>query len=113
MGRFLDSKLDFDVHIKGVFNKTRKSIGLIRKLRNFLPRSFFLQICKSFVRPYLGYGDIIYDEASIGPFFQQNLEFIQYNVALAITGAIRGTFSEKVYSELGLELLKGRRWYRK
>ena len=35
---FLDSKLDFDAHIKGVFDKTSKSKGLIRNLRNFLPR---------------------------------------------------------------------------
>ena len=33
----LDSKLDFEEHIKGVFDKTSKSIGLTRKLRNFLP----------------------------------------------------------------------------
>ena len=32
---FLDSKLDFDEQIKGVFDKTRKSIGLIRKLPIF------------------------------------------------------------------------------
>ena len=35
LGMFLDSKLDFDEHIKGVFDKTRKSIGLIRKLPIF------------------------------------------------------------------------------
>ena len=33
----LDSKLDFKGHIKRVFDKTSKSIGLIRKLRDFLP----------------------------------------------------------------------------
>ena len=32
---FLDSKLNFDEHIKGVFDKTSKFIGLIRKFRNF------------------------------------------------------------------------------
>ena len=47
---FLDSKLDFDEHIKGVSEKTSKSIGLICKLRNFLPRLSFLQIYKFFVR---------------------------------------------------------------
>ena len=43
---FLDSKLDFDEHIKGVFDKTSKYIGLICKLRNFLPRPSLLQIYK-------------------------------------------------------------------
>ena len=73
---FLDSKLEFDEHIKGVFDKTSKSIGLIWS-------------------------------------FQKKLETIQYNAALAITGAIRRTSREKVYSELGLESLQDRRWYRK
>ena len=106
----LDSKLDFDEHIKGVFDKTSKSI--ICKLRNFLPRPSLLQIYKSFVRPHLDYCDIIYDKASIRS-FQKKLETIQYNAALAITVAIRGASREKVYSELGLESLQDRRWYRK
>ena len=94
---FLDSKLDFDEQIKGLFEKTSKSIGLIRKIRNFLPRPNLLQIYKFFVRLHLDYGDIIYDKACIG-YFQKKLESIQYNAALAITEVIRGTFREKIYS---------------
>ena len=41
------------------------------------------------------------------------MESIQYNAALAITGAVRGTSREKLYQELGLESLRKRRWYRK
>ena len=37
------------------------------------------------------------------------MESTQYNAALAI----RGTFREKLYQELGLESLRKRRWYRK
>ena len=112
MGKFLDRKLDFDEHIKEVFDKTSTSIGLICKLQNFLPGLSLLKIYKSFVRPYLDFGDIIYDKASIGS-FQQKLESIEYNATLAITGAIKGTSREKIYSELGLESLQDRRWYRK
>ena len=77
---FLDSKLDFDEHIKGVFDKTSKSAGLLCKLRNFLTRPSLLQIYKSFVRSHLGYDDMIYDKAFIG-YFQKKLECIQYNAA--------------------------------
>ena len=49
----LDSKLDFDEPIKGVFDKTSKFIGVIRKLQNFLPRPSLPQIYKSFVRSHL------------------------------------------------------------
>ena len=38
---------------------------------------------------------------------------IQYNAALAITGAIKGTSRQKFYQELGLESLLKRQWYRK
>ena len=38
---------------------------------------------------------------------------IQYNAALAITGAITGTSKQKIYNELGLEYLKDRRWMRR
>ena len=41
------------------------------------------------------------------------MELIQYNAALALTGAITGSFREKLYQELGLESLQQQRWYRK
>ena len=40
-------------------------------------------------------------------------ESVQYNATLAVTGAIRGTYREKLYQELGLESLKDRRWLRR
>ena len=107
LGMFLDSKLDFDEYIKGLFDKTSKFVGVIRKCRNFLPRPSLLQIYKFFVRLHLDYGDIIYDKACIG-YFQKKIESIQYNVALAITGVIRGTSREQIYSQLGLESLQDR-----
>ena len=41
------------------------------------------------------------------------IESVQYNAALAITGAIHGSSREKLYQELGFESLHDRRWYRK
>ena len=55
---------------------------------------------------------MIYDQ-TFNMSFQQKMETIQYNAALAITGAIRGSSREKLYQELGLETLQQRRWYRK
>ena len=64
-----------------------------------------LIICKFFLRPHLDYGDVIYDRA-FNESFQNKVEFVQYNAALAITGAIRGSSMEKLYQEIGLESLK-------
>ena len=46
-------------------------------------------------------------------FVKKKKESVQYNAALAITGAIQGTSREEVYKELGLETLKSRRWLKK
>ena len=55
---------------------------------------------KAFLRPHLDFGDLIYDKA-YSETFHQKFESIQYSAAIAITGAIRGTSSEKLFQELG------------
>ena len=63
-----------------------------------------------FVRPHLDYGDIIYDQSNNKSFCNKiQYKRVQYNAALAITGAIRGTSQAKLYHELGLEWFKFRR----
>ena len=88
---FLDSKLNFSEHLKTIFQKTNKTIGLLCKLQALLPRAPLITIYKSFIRPHLDYGNMIYDQ-SFNMSFQQKMETIQYNTALAIAGAIRGDF---------------------
>ena len=58
------------------------------------------------------YGAIIFDQPE-NKSFCKKIESVQYNAALAITGAIQGTSREKLYKELGLETLKSRRWLKK
>ena len=112
LGMFLDNKLNFGEHLKYITNKVNKSIGLLRKLQMILPRRSLVTIYKSFIRPHLDYGDIIFDQA-FNKSFHDNLESIQYNASLAITGAIRSTSKKKLYQELGFKSLQQRRWFRK
>ena len=79
----MDNRLTrlFDKHLTNVSNKISKTIGLLRKLQYILPRPALLIIYKCFIRPYLDYGDIIYDQA-YNLSFQQKLESIQYNTAV-------------------------------
>ena len=85
---------------------------MLRKLHNNLPRAPLVTIYKFFIRLHLDYGDILYDQ-TFNNCFHEKLESIQYNSALAITSAIRGTSREKLYQELDFESLQQRRWYRK
>ena len=63
LGVILDIKLTFEEHLKNVFNKTNKMIGLSRKLSNLLPRQALFTIYKAFIRAHLDYGDGLYDQA--------------------------------------------------
>ena len=112
LGLYLDAKLNFSERINEKIKKTMKGISVIKKLNVTLPHSSLLTIYKSFVRPHLDYGDVIYDQPNNNR-LSEKIEPIQYNAALPITGTIRGTSSEKLYQELGLESLKDRRWMRR
>ena len=46
---------------------------------------------------------ILYVIKGIMCLFNKKVESIQYNVAPAITGAIRGTSKEKLFKELGFQ----------
>ena len=100
------------MHLKGKFSFINNGIVLLRKLRNSIPRKSLLSIYKTLLRPYLDYCDVIYDKTHSEK-FTDTLELIQYNAALAIIGAIKETCKEKLYNEIGLEYLKGRRWMRR
>ena len=84
--------------------KVNKTIGLLCKLQKTLPRQSLLTIYKAFLRPHLDYSDVIFDQ-SYNASLHQKLEHIQYNAALAITGAIRDTFKEKFFIELRFAII--------
>ena len=71
-----------------------------------------LQYIKTFVRPHLDYGDILYDKPN-NEDFQNKLGRVQYRACLVITGEIQGTSRTKLYDELGLHSLIKRRWCNK
>ena len=112
LGLFLDEKLPFLKHIDEKIKKATVGVNLMRKLNLLLPRSSLLTVYKCFMSPHLDYGDVIYDQRNLSS-LTNKIESVQYNAALAITGAIRGTSKEKLYQELGFESLKDRRWLRR
>ena len=112
LGIVLDKHLNFREHLAKKIKICNKLIGTIKHLSFHLPRKSLLTIYKSFVRPHLDYGDIIYDNPENETLIN-NLENVQYQACLAISGAFQGTSRESLYRELGLECLQNRRWYRK
>ena len=111
LGMILDSKLDFQSHIKEAIQKARRGIGIIKFLSKYVSRDVLDQIYKLYVRPHLDYGDIFYHkyDPQMHLNFTHRLERTQYCAALAVTGAWRGTRRERLYQELGWEDLYHRR----
>ena len=76
LGIFLDARLTFEEHLKVITTNVNRTMGLLRKLQETLPRPVLMTMYKAFVRPHLDYGDIIYDEA-YNETFHQKLESIR------------------------------------
>ena len=122
LGLILDSKLSFTKHINEKITTARKGIGVIKHLAPYLPLKSRDQIYKMYVRPHLDYCDIIFHIPVISNEFdsiltlnyQMNaLESTQYQAALAVSGAWKGTNRDKIYEELGWETLDQRRFFRR
>ena len=88
--------MKFNYHIESNITKCNKVIRSTKKLSLILSRKSLLTIYKSFVRPNLDHADIIYES------IKRNIEMVQYNAALIITGAFKGTSRDRIYQELGL-----------
>ena len=95
------------------FNNTPIQRQSVKKhLGLFSDEIVFGRYYKCFIRPHLDYGDVIYDQPNISS-LANKIKSVQYQVALAIIGAIRGTSQEKLYQALGFESLKDRRRLRR
>ena len=77
LGIHLDEKLDFNAHIKKKICKAYRGIGIIKKLQSKLPRNVLLTIYKSFIRPHLDYGEIVFDQPTNDSFCKKLESVVQ------------------------------------
>ena len=120
LGLTLNSGLSFEKHLNEKIIKAKKNLGIIKHLSRFLPLNTLDQMYKTLVRSHLDYCDIIYHIPSKHNQFgeiintlMERVEKIQYQAALAITGAWQGSNRSKLYDDLGWDTLSDRRWCRR
>ena len=100
--------------------KAKQNIGILKHLSRFLPLKTLDHMYKGLVRAHLDYCDVIYhipstktQNGGVLSVLMNMIETVQYQAALAITGAWQGSSRTKIYEELGWESLSDRRWCRR
>ena len=96
LGLILEPNLSFEKHLYVKMVKAKKNIGIIKYLNRFLPFKTLNQMYRALVRSHLDYCDIIYHIPPVVHhpppgtslnYLMEKVEKIQYQAALAITGA--------------------------
>ena len=90
-----------------MFEKASKRLNLLKFVKYRVDRSTLTSLYKSLIRPHVGYGDVIWN--SCYDCDSALLDSVQCEAARLVTGAIKGTSSERLSKELAWESLSSRR----
>ena len=64
LGLIMDCHLSWKYHINHISSKISKSVGIIAKLRHFVPYHTLLNIYRSLIAPYINYGILAWGQAA-------------------------------------------------
>ena len=64
LGVLIDSNLTWKQHILSISSKISKSLGIISRLRHFVPTDTLLSIYRSLIQPYITYGIAVWGQAA-------------------------------------------------
>ena len=64
LGVYIDEDLKFNAHTEHISKKISKSIGILYRLKNLVPRYILHSLYNSFILPYLNYGILVWGPTS-------------------------------------------------
>ena len=103
LGVILDNKLNFHEHAKYVEAKLARSVGILSKLKFFLPQTALLKLYYSLVHSHLTYGLTVW--GTTYPTYLLKLNRIQNKAIRTVAGITGKAWCESVsplYSKLGI-----------
>ena len=96
LGIIFDSNLSWNYHIDMVSHKIARTVGVMTRLKNFLPANFLLTLYNSLILPYLNYGLIVWGEKC------SKLFTIQKRAVRLMLNAKYNSHTEPIFKELKL-----------
>ena len=64
LGVYIDEEMKWKSHVNNVLNKISKNIGVINRLKEFIPKNILLSLYNTLVLPHLNYCSIIWGSCS-------------------------------------------------
>ena len=87
-----------------------KRIDLLQKLQSVLPRISLLTVCKSFIRPHLDYGDVVYDQPSNDAFLKKTQNCPE-QCSFSNYGSNKRYISQKIVSRFKVRISSTNKMY--
>ena len=108
LGVVLSSNLSWRVHFLNIYEKASKKLNLLKGLKFKISTETLSKLYKPFIRPVMEYANVLWDGCSESE--SDLIEFVRYQSAIAVTGAMKGITSRaRLLEELVWEDMKTRR----
>ena len=104
LGILIDNNLSWKHHIDHIVIKISRTIGLISKLRHFVPKHTLINIYRSLTAPYLSYGLIVWGQACKS--YLDKLLKLQKRVLRFIYFSDHNQHAIPLFSDAGILLLQ-------
>jgi hypothetical protein len=107
LGVKLDENLNWDSHITLICKKVSAAIGVMRRMKPFVPMHTLESVYKSLVQPYFDYCSPLWD--TCGKLLRDKLQKFQSRAARVVTDANYESRSADVLNSLSWDTLENRR----
>ncbi len=111
LGMLIDENLKWGHHIDNMVKKISCKIGILRKVRKFVPNGTLKLIYNATVQPHFDYCDVVYDSASQTN--KDRLQRLQSRAARILTGSAPMTSRNSMFKQLNWLSLQNRRIFNK
>ena len=107
LGVIVDDQLNWQTHLDSIVTKVSKGIGMIRRMKAFVPQMTLISVYNAIILPHFDYCSLVWDTCS--NYLLEKLQKMQNRAARVITGKSYEVRSDDILRELNWQPLVERR----